>query len=100
MVGGPGDDTLNGLGDNPDVTGLESADIEELTDDDVLIGNEGDDSMDGGPGDDQYLPGSGDNTIDDSGGLDILHLKVNKADINDLEDCIKSDCDLLIQRME
>ena len=94
LVGGPGDDTLNGLGDNPDVTDLDSDEIEELTDDDVLIGNEGDDSMNGGPGDDQYLPGSGDNTINDSGGLDILYLKVNKADINDLEDCIKSDCDL------
>ena len=62
MIGGPGNDSLNG-GDG----------------DDVLIGGSSNDNLDGGSGENQYLPGEGLNTLTGGSGLDIMYLKNTKA---------------------
>ena len=93
--GGSSNTTLNGGDGNDRLLGAAGNDIlNGGDDDDVLIGGGGDDTMNGGNGDDQYLPGTGSNTISDTSGLDTLFLKANKSDINDLDNCTKSDCEL------
>ena len=77
LLGGPGDDSLNG--DDGD---------------DVLIGQEGDDTLTGGTGNDQYLPGAGDNTIADQSGLDIVYIDQNQEEVNGLDNCTQSTCNL------
>ena len=77
LLGGPGDDSLNG--DDGD---------------DVLIGQEGNDTLTGGTGNDQYLPGAGDNTIADQSGLDIVYIDQNQEEVNGLDNCTQSTCNL------
>ena len=86
LNGNEGNDRLLGGSENDTLNGDDG--------DDVLIGKEGDDSMNGGDGDDQYLPGTGANSITDDDGLDTVFLNSNKADVSDLQDCSKSDCEL------
>ena len=59
MIGGPGNDSLNG--------------------DDVLIGGSGNDNLNGGSGENQYLPGEGLNTLTGGSGLDIMYVLKTKA---------------------
>jgi hypothetical protein len=77
LLGGPGNDTLNG-GDG----------------DDVLIGGEGNDSMNGGSGDNQYLAGAGTNSITGGNGLDVVFIDQRKADVSGLSHCKRSSCNL------
>ena len=77
LVGGPGNDTLNG-GDG----------------DDVLIDGDGNDSLNGGSGDNQYLVGAGINTITGGSGLDVVFLDQNKADVIGLANCKRNSCNL------
>ena len=77
MLGGPGNDTLYG-GDG----------------DDVLIGGLGNDQLNGGAGDNQYLVNPGQNNITGGEGMDVLFFELSIDDINNLENCKRSECNL------
>ena len=77
LLGGPGNDTLYG-GDG----------------DDVLIGGLGNDQLNGGAGDNQYLVNPGQNNITGGEGMDVLFFELSIDDINNLENCKRSECNL------
>ena len=80
LMGANSDDTLNG-GEG----------------DDVLISGTGDDTLNGGNGDNQYLITlSGTKKVTGGGGLDVIYLELNKADIKsaELSSCKRISCDI------
>ena len=77
LLGGPGNDTLYG-GDG----------------DDVLIGGMGNDQLNGGAGDNQYLVNPGQNNITGGEGIDVIFFELSIDDINNLDNCKRSECNL------
>jgi len=77
LLGGPGNDTLYG-GDG----------------DDVLIGGMGNDQLNGGAGDNQYLVSPGQNNITGGEGIDVLFFETSIDDIENLNNCKRSECNL------
>ena len=73
IIGTPGDDTLNGGGDDDTIRGTPGDDtLNGGSDDDTIRGRGGDDTIDGGDGDDDIRGGSGDDTIDGGSGDDEI----------------------------
>ena len=73
VIGGKGDDTILGNGDNNKLSGGEGDDtIDGRGGDDTLDGGAGDDTLTGGAGDDTLTGGAGDDTLDGGDGIDTL----------------------------
>ena len=77
LVGGKGNDTLNGNGG-----------------DDVLIGQDGNDTLNGGAGENRYLPGLGNDTVEGGPDLDVVFLDDARNNFTGLSACTRSNCSL------
>ena len=77
LVGGKGNDSLNGNGG-----------------DDVLIGQDGNDTLNGGAGENRYLPGLGNDTVEGGPDLDVVFLDDVRNNFTGLSACTRSNCSL------
>jgi len=77
LVGGKGNDSLNGNGG-----------------DDILIGQDGNDTLNGGAGENRYLPGLGNDTVEGGPDLDVVFLDDVRNNFTGLSACTRSNCSL------
>lgn len=84
LMGGTGDDTIDGLGGNDSILGMAGDDQDELVGgagNDTLFGNFGDDTLNGGIGDDLLMGGFGSDTFVFTGGHDVIDDFVDGEDL-------------------